>query len=738
MGIFAAVEKEVAGKPGVELSFKRTDWDREPWLITLTIQQRLDGYRRFPAAYQFLEETEDRRWPIIRVVAAPGVSIAIRNIPTAYIVGIDTPSLEFFRVQDPEIVPPMAHDIMPMSLAGQDELNPPPFVVPNMRADMFPENYFRVERLPSEVVIENPFTSTTLTIDVPEFTRDASDIHNAKARFCYYFDPDGVFGNADRPLLRIVKTPDVKLTIASRDTRFTSLMRPTDIRQLLAFYQIFEVDDINAVPPQGDAIIPAADWREVRSIERVPPLEEEIGTAIIDTSIGFIPVVGDIVDVAELVYGIATGRDRWGRKVTTDDLVIMGIGVLLPFVGAAALRNGARLIQRFGRRAQTVEDLLESLRRASLNGDDADLIRQMEALIRAGRQPPPDLYRRFSDLLRRVQGEYPALDAFLNAERTGFTHSSLQEAYQNYRRGRLRRGERPASPQEWAVRVTSGAPRRILEGLLGPNYAQGARHVSRPRFVNFSDIPRPAGLTNEQVQETMRLLVRESVKMTERLDTLLAQRVTGGVITRFLARIRMNSGHFRILKGNLGELLSMPIQREILQRVAGRNSGARLISGVRVRLMTEEGKLARSVLFSDNIIAVERNGNLHLAAVFEVKASYEGVLDAQSQIFRWIEGRISPGSQLVLPRGTRVMSADGAESILSRERVFTYNPDATGSGRVIGLANAERHLIAGRGSSHLGVDSPDQVAANVTPHTLPYSSAEMDYLAGQFGASVSW
>lgn len=154
--------------------------------------------------------------------------------------------------------------------------------------------------------------------------------------------------------------------------------------------------------------------------------------------------------------------------------------------------------------------------------------------------------------------------------------------------------------------------------------------------------------------------------------------------------------------------------------------------------MTSEGKLGRSVLFTDNIIAVERNGNLHLAAVFEVKASYEGGLDAQGQIFRWIEDRITPGSQIVLPRGTRVVSVDGAETMLTRERVFTYNPSAAGSGNVLGLTSAERHLIAGRGSSHLGVDSPEQVAASVTRHSLPFSSAEMDYLAGQFASSVNW
>jgi hypothetical protein len=741
VGTFAAVEKEIAGKAGIELSFRRSDYDQEPWRISLIIQKQLEAYHRFPAAYQFLEETEERWWPIIRVVAAPGLSVAIQNIPDTYVAGIETPSLEFFRVQDPEVLPPIAHDIAAMGLAGQEEVNPPVLAVPANMPSMYPENYFRIDRLPSEVVIDHPFSRTTLMIKVPEFTRDARDTRNARARFCYHVDPEGVLGSFDHPLVRIVKTPEVKLTVAASDTRFARITAETNLRQHIVFYEIFEVDDINAVPPQGAPIIPQQGWREVRSIERIPRSEEEIQMALMDTTVGLVPVVGDIVDVAELVYGVATGRDRWGRKVTTGDLVIMGIGALLPFVGSAALRGSERLIRRFGRQAQTVEELLESLRRASLSGDEATLIRQMEDLIRAGRHPTQDMYRRLSDVLRRVHGKYLGFDALLNAQRTGFTHPTLQAAYQEYRQSRVRSGQRPASPQEWAALQTRGASLRILEALLGPDYKRGIQRVLNARFINFSDIPRPVDLKDDQVQETLRLLNRESVKMTERLDSLIADRVVGGVITRFLATVRMNRGRFRILKGNLGEVLSMPIQREILARLAANNPSARLISGVRIRLANDAGKVSgASRLFTDNVIAVERNGNLHVVAVFEVKASYEGALDAQSQIFRWIEDRITPGSEIVLPKGTRVLSADGVERILQKERVFTHNPDpaASGTGRVIGLNSAERHIIAGRGSSHLGVDSPEQIAATVTRHNLPYSSAEMDYLAGQFAASRNW
>ena len=111
-------------------------------------------------------------------------------------------------------------------------------------------------------------------------------------------------------------------------------------------------------------------------------------------------------------------------------------------------------------------------------------------------------------------------------------------------------------------------------------------------------------------------LFRENVKLTERLGTLKAQRASGDLIAEFLSHVRIRSGDFRILKGNIGEILSLPIQYSIYARL-----GAKLISGVRMRLRPPGSQRpARSVLFTDNIVATKRSGNLHIHAVFEVKS----------------------------------------------------------------------------------------------------------------------
>jgi hypothetical protein len=731
MGVFSADEIEVLGKRAIRLAYRLNEFDRTPRTITLIAAEALAGYTRFPAAYQYLEASSERRYPIIRVIAAPGVSVLLQNFPDVWIAGQEVPDLEIYRVQDPEVVPPLACDIQAFTLTGSDEVNPPSST---LIVGPPTDNYFQVERAPSQVIIRHPFSHSALIIRVPQLSRNPSETRDARARFAYEFDPNGVLGHADRPLLKIVKTPEVEIELATRVLRLPS--ERIDARQLFAFWQIYEVDNINAVPPQGYTITPEAGWREVRSLPRVPPLEEELAMAAFDISLGAIPVVGDIVDIAELIYGLVAGRDRWGRRVGAGDLVIMGIGALIPLVGSAALRNASRLTRVFGRRAQTVEDLVEALRRATLTAEEADLIRAMERLIREGRHPTAEMLQRFSELLRRVQGDYPSLEILLNAERIGFIHPQLQEAYQGYRQGQVRAGRRPASPQEWAIRVTSGSPRRILVALLGPDYARGARRVRTARFINLGDIPRPRGYGDAQLQAHIEVLLREPAKLTERLGALIAERTTGGPITRFLARLRVNSGRFRILKGNVAEIFSLATQRRILRELRSVEPNARLITGVRMRLMSEQGQLARSVLFTDNIIAVERGGNLHVLAVFEVKSGYEGGLEATSQIFRWIEERITDGSQLVIPSGARVLAADGTEQVVSRARTFTYNPDRTDVPRVVNIVAADRHIVAARGSSHLGIDSPDQVGARVTRHTLDMSSAELDYLVGRLLASL--
>ncbi|MDH6439436.1 hypothetical protein M2158_007977 [Streptomyces sp. SAI-144] len=247
--------------------------------------------------------------------------------------------------------------------------------------------------------------------------------------------------------------------------------------------------------------------------------------------------------------------------------------------------------------------------------------------------------------------------------------------------------------------------------------------------LNLLDIPRPADYTDE-VLAAHRNTAQKSERLWERLGKLLAEPPHPGAASLGLLRRQVSAGRFRILKGNLAEIFSIPIQRAQLARIAKKHPTALLVSGVQVRLM-RDGKLSQLKLFSDNIIIVKKGNRVQVLAVFEVKAGFKGGQEATEQIFEWIEGRFTDGSQLVLPKGSTFTSASGRPWTSKRELSFTWKPSDADVPTVTGLASAgERHLITARGSSALGVDSGMGVASTVTRHELSQTSAELDYLCG--------
>jgi hypothetical protein len=144
---------------------------------------------------------------------------------------------------------------------------------------------------------------------------------------------------------------------------------------------IVEVWSPLLVPQPGQPIT-----RDILSSGRTrPPDEHEyvestvelIGLSAIDVGWGFVPVLGDLMDIAEFLYAAVSRRDRWGRKVANWEIALMGAGALLPFVGGPLLRRlgwGARrvagaadelasLARQMGRSSDEIEVLLEQLRR---------------------------------------------------------------------------------------------------------------------------------------------------------------------------------------------------------------------------------------------------------------------------------------------------------------------------------------------------------------------------------------
>ena len=88
-----------------------------------------------------------------------------------------------------------------------------------------------------------------------------------------------------------------------------------------SFYEWRQHKELTLVGPA------LADYRNVES------WSEMLSKLSIDIGVGFIPVVGDAVDVVELGYALTTGKDKWGDPVSGWQLVLMAGCTAVPFVG---------------------------------------------------------------------------------------------------------------------------------------------------------------------------------------------------------------------------------------------------------------------------------------------------------------------------------------------------------------------------------------------------------------------
>jgi len=295
--------------------------------------------------------------------------------------------------------------------------------------------------------------------------------------------------------------------------------------------------------------------------------------------------------------------------------------------------------------------------------------------------------------------KYKAMDDILTADRQSFLDSKLDAAYKEYRAKKIKAGETPAVPEDWARRVTTGEPRQALERELGPDYA---RQGGTTTYIKLDDIPRPNGLSEQRLQQALTRLRSRLSKVFERLRNLKDQGVVDGGV---------NSGHFNIAKGNVAEVLSEEIQDIVLAEIRKIHSDAELIVGVKVRLW-DGANLSDAKLFTDNLIGVFRGDSLEIYGKFEVKSGPRGGAEATTQVFEWVEGRLTRGSQVLIP---------GRDP-------FVWRGDIARPHSVTGLANAKAYIITPQGAELFGSESAMQTARQHGRYALPFTASELDYI----------
>ena len=190
--------------------------------------------------------------------------------------------------------------------------------------------------LPDGLYIRDVTTDSHFTLKIPDsgFNEAAG-----KARFAYCIEYSGI----KKTIVHIAKTKEVFIKYETRyreeiadgnwssatDSIFGESGVKKKVSELFEVY-VTEKTSYEDIPNQGEIFtgdklqIPKFNIQSVEDIQ-----------FSIDVIIGFIPVIGDLVDLAELHMG----QDKWGKKLTAIERAVMGACLFLPgSSGSAAIK----------------------------------------------------------------------------------------------------------------------------------------------------------------------------------------------------------------------------------------------------------------------------------------------------------------------------------------------------------------------------------------------------------------
>ncbi|PVH68744.1 hypothetical protein DL98DRAFT_542176 [Cadophora sp. DSE1049] len=739
---FKAVESTLDGKRNVRLIVQ--DFRQKPKVINLIVHHALPGFSRLPVAWEFIDAPLGRitdirgpRHTSIRIVAGPGVSIHLESWPTVSVSGT---LLDVYRVQDPEIIPPQASTIYSQHFAPTYEIGMSG-VFPDPSVEVLPWqyrlDYFTVEPMATGTLIKHPHSTYSLAIEYPSMTTALYDTSNADSRFCYQvrtglgqsFLEQMIVSNFGTPAIcRVVKTPSVKVTLRGGPARIRASELGYKQTQFMIPFEVYEASDIERVPPPGSDLEVQSDWKDRTSSTVVDRdfLDDDAYFAA-RTFVSFLPVVGLIVDLAEFVLVMDTGKDFRGIEIgeLEKSLMILGIFVDIgPFSPLALLRM-------FGRKIRDAIRLRNAIKAAGITPAERTIIKEAVEKLKKGAELTKQQVEVVTDVVKKLPDEPSSVEMLLNAEETGFTQVKLQEEFQANKIAETNVENAASSPRESIVAPTRESYRKTLMQI---NLLRAAG-VARQRIQNVADIMSPIGYTNERLSSDLLYLLSHHVELSERLRPLMADLQSLDPIVAHLATRQVPMGRLGNIKGVIGELFALPTQLKIL---AERHSDSLLFTGIKIKLK----KNARTSLFADNIIVTWDGKDMQVKRVFEVKATRDGGADATEQIHHWITDRLHHGDEIIIPANSKYYDASGAELKVEKEIRLKFGirlseeERAAGFGLIMDLESADRTMIVSNGTSELGLDSKYTVPVNVERLDLPLTSHEFDYLSARWLMSL--
>ncbi len=230
-----------------------------------------------------------------------------------------------------------------------------------------------------------------------------------------------------------------------------------------------------------------------------------------DLAIGMIPIVGDVVGLAELSNALASGHDKWGRPVTNLDIVLMSVGVLMPLVTSGMASSMGRdvagltvggsaddLIQAALRPAGLTDEVVTEATEKATNWwrlstfDRRAVLDEIKALVGPAAN-------RFAT---QLEGDLLRPEDVLNEAVNGLRHGELQRAFRQWAARRVAAGE-SATVEDYLRSGVRGRARVILQTLCGndifPTGVRARRAASAgKRYKTFAHIQfRPGAPAHE-------------------------------------------------------------------------------------------------------------------------------------------------------------------------------------------------------------------------------------------------
>ena len=691
--------------------------------IFIKVDPRIEWNGSLPYSFQFIpapigtiakasqrgNKSAQVRSSIIRIIAAPGVSINAKTYSNRLETHIlDIPHTEVLRVQDSNLIPPLGRDILTYNYL-HSSYHDPSDPYQDSTYKILPENHVRIERLHYGIDVVQSKSKERVSIRVgPVSPEDA---------FAYKFIKQGLQVTL---LIFATKSVDIKGDIplqpffgarpfqnqsfSTLDRMLVSSLRVENIAKFNKYKGAFLNDKIPAHSFGKDVVYAPVGGRVVSTAE------EEIALAMLDTMIGFMPVIGDLYDIAQFFYALKTGKNPHGKKVSTLEVVVMGACALLPFITTGMIRGAKSIHKVFGPKAERAGELASEIK---LNGEARKLITEANVFVKQGERIPLSLQTKILKEINLPKPNKMNLDDLLNADKSGFTDPALQKKYETYllNIAKKNKNKKPGDPDKLALnpekwtKMTRGSARELLEKLLGKDFAKNASKITGGKYtsINATEVIRPSSLDDIKLKDFIKQLLEDEAKLFERIPS---SRLVNGKVPKNL---------FGTLKGNIGEILAKVEKDEILalRKIELKDPDLKMFENVTIQIKNSEGKWSSPKLFSDGIVGkVDKYGNFRLSDLIEIKAGGSSAQKVQGQIFDWIEDKIQDGAKLHIAG-----------------KIFEYPAtEKLRKGAVVGLANGKRHIITPQGKSHLGMKSADQIAPAVGRSELPADSGEIDFL----------